>query len=219
MKVIITGATGMVGKGILLECLADTNITEVLLISRSPIDLENPKIKELLIPNFMDIPQHADQLKGYDACFHAMGVSSAGMSEEKYTALTYDISMNLAKTLYALNPGMTFNYISGAGTDSSEQGRSMWARVKGKTENDIRALGFKHAYSFRPGGIIPEGGVKSRTSWYQTFIVLFKPIFPLIKGWHLVSTTGQIGRAMIRSVGNDLGLEILESRDIKRIGA
>lgn len=156
MKVIITGSTGMVGKGVLFECLDDPRITEVLVINRSSLDVRHDKLREMRLSDFTLIGQHSSDLGKYDACFFCMGVSSAGMSEEKYTKLTYDTAISFAISLHAVNPNMVFNYVSGTGTDSSEKGRIMWARVKGKTENDILKMGFKGAYMFRPGMIIPE---------------------------------------------------------------
>ena len=166
-NVLITGASGMIGKGLLLECIKSPSIRSITLINRSPVDVQDPKIKEILLQDFMDIDSVKDQLENIDACFHCMGVSSMGMSEEKYTQLTFEVTKRLANMCYDLNPDMTFNYVSGVGTDSSEKGRIMWARVKGKTENYILSKGFQKSCMFRPGFIIPENGIKSRTRLYN----------------------------------------------------
>ena len=167
MKAIITGSTGMLGKGVLLECIDDPSVEQVLLINRKHLDISHPKVKEVIHKDFRDFNSIKEQLEGYDACFHCMGVSSAGMSEEKFTEITYTMSKALATVLYGINPNMVFNYVSGAGTDSTEKSSTMWARVKGKTENMILNMGFKDAYMFRPGAILPERGTKSNTKLYH----------------------------------------------------
>ncbi len=204
----------MVGKGVLLECLDHDAISEVLVINRSPIGLSHPKLKEILLEDFSQIGTLKDQLMGYDACFYCMGVSVLGLSEESYTHITFDLAKKFADILYDLNPNMVFNYVSGAGTDSSEKGRSMWARVKGKTENYILDKGFKDAYAFRPGGIIPERGIKSRTGWYNAFYVLTRPFFPWMKKSKNITTTTRIGLVMIYTLFHTQGLKHLENRDI-----
>lgn len=216
MKVIITGATGMVGKGVLLECLDDKAVQEVLVIGRNPVGIEHPKQKELIHTDFSSFENVRQQLAGFDACFFCLGVSSAGMKEEKYRHITYDYTLALAKVLFELNPAMTFNYVSGMGTDSSEKGRSMWARVKGKTENDLLKTGFKGAYMFRPGAIIPLRGIKSRTKSYQFMYDYFMWLVKLVK-WmapNSVVDTAQIGKAMIRSVQKRYSKNILDPKDI-----
>lgn len=217
MKVILTGSTGMVGKGVLLECMNDETVEEILLINRSSIDISHPKIKEILHQDFTNFNNIKVEFKDYDACFHCMGVSSAGISEERYYKLTYTISEALANAIYNVNPNILFTYVSGAGTDSSEQGNSMWSRVKGKTENFILNKGFKDAYAFRPGAILPERGVKSKTKLYNFFYVITKPIFPLLKRMKSVTTTSRIGRAMINLDNNPQSLKHLEGTDINKI--
>ncbi|MEN8927639.1 MAG: epimerase [Flavobacteriales bacterium] len=197
MKVIITGSTGMVGKGVLLECMDDSRIKEILLINRSSIEIKNPKVKEILHAEFSEFSSLKNKLGNYDACFHCMGVSSAGMNEKKYTELTYGISFALAKTLFDLNPKMVMNYVSGTGTDSSEKGKIMWARVKGKTENMILNMGFKDTYMFRPGAILPERGIKSKTKLYNALYVIMRPFFFLMKRMKSITTTTNMGKAMI----------------------
>lgn len=219
MKVIITGSTGMVGKGVLLECLDDPKITEVLVINRSSLDLTHEKLTEMRLSDFTQIGEHAQGLGKYDACFFCMGVSSAGMSEEKYRKLTYDTAIAFAKALYQENPKMVFNYVSGTGTDSSESGRIMWARVKGKTENDILNMGFKEAYMFRPGMIIPERGIKSKTKLYQTMYVILRPFFPLFRKMKSVVTTTMMGKAMIATLETPETGPILNPKEIRALGA
>jgi uncharacterized protein YbjT (DUF2867 family) len=216
MKVIVTGATGMVGKGVLLECLDHPKVEQVLTIGRTPLGIQHPKLKELTQKNFLDYSKVQDQLKGFDACFLCMGVSAGGMKEEKYRELTYDYTLALAKTLLPLNPSMTCTYVSGEGTDSSGKGRTMWARVKGKTENDLLSLGFKQAFMFRPGGIIPLRGIKSKTKSYQFFYNYFLWLLKLIKfiAPDSVVNTSQIGLAMINITERGYDKKIIKPKDI-----
>ena len=213
-KVIITGSTGMVGKGVLLECLESPHIDKVLVINRSTLSMQHPKLEEVLLKDFMLIESVSDTLKGYDACFHCMGVSAVGLSEEKYAHITYEMSKSLADTLYKLNPKMTFIYVSGTGTDSSEKGRSMWARVKGKTENYILNQGFRDAYMFRPGAIIPEKGIKSRTGWYNAAYVIMRPFFGWMKKSKKITTTTKIGHAMIQTLITPSDQKIVHNPEI-----
>lgn len=200
MKVIITGTTGMIGKGVLYECLDHSEIESVLVINRNTLGMNHPKLKEIIHKDFSNLSSIKNELQGYDACFHCMGVSVVGLNEEQYTKLTYGITKEFTDTLYELNPNMLFNYVSGTGTDSSEKGRSMWARIKGKTENYVLNKGFKNAIMFRPGAIIPEKGIKSRTNWYKFMYVILTPFFPLLKKSNNITTTTKIGLAMINSV-------------------
>jgi uncharacterized protein YbjT (DUF2867 family) len=216
-KVIITGSTGMVGKGVLLECLDSDKIKEVLVVNRSPIDLKHPKLKEILLKDFTQFESIQEQLKGYDACFHCMGVSASGLSEEKYTILTLEITKNLVDVLYSLNPDMLFNYVSGSGTDSSENGKTMWARVKGKTENYIINKGFSRTFMFRPGVIIPEKGLQSKTKLYNTIYTIMRPFFGLLKKSKHVTTTTNLGLAMIVSIDNESESVYLENEQINKM--
>ncbi len=218
MKAIITGATGMVGKGVLLECLDDPRVEKVLVINRSELGIKHPKIMELIHKDFSEFSSVKTELSAYDACFHCMGVSSAGMKEEKFTELTYGISEALATTLFSLNSKMVFTYVSGSGTDSSEKGNTMWARVKGKTENMILNMGFKDAYAFRPGAILPERGIKSKTQLYNVLYILLRPLFPLMKRMKSVTTTSILGRAMINLYFEPQDLKHLEGRDMNWLG-
>jgi uncharacterized protein YbjT (DUF2867 family) len=215
-KVIITGATGMVGKGLLLECLDHEAIGEVLVIGRNSINSEHSKLKELIQKDFTDFSSVKDKLSGYDACYFCLGISAAGLTEEQYKTITYDYTLSLANMLLELNSAMTFIYVSGQGTDSSEKGRMMWARVKGKTENDLLNLGFKQAYMFRPGAIIPLRGIKSRTKSYQFMYDYFMWLVKLIKflSPNSVVNTTQIGLAMINSMLKGYDKKILKPKDI-----
>jgi len=216
-NVIITGATGMVGKGVLLECLDSTEIDKVLVINRTSLDMRHPKLEEVLLSDFSKIAEIEEKLYGYDACFYCMGVSSIGLNEEAYSKVTYDIAKGFVEVLYTVNPKMIFNYVSGTGTDSTEKGRIMWARVKGKTENMILNQGFKDAYAFRPGIILPEKGIKSKTSWYNTLYIIMRPLFPLLKKSKNVTTTTKVGLAMIKTTTQSYSKKHLENADINRI--
>ena len=213
-NVIITGSTGMVGKGVLLECLDSPHIKSVLVINRSSIDMQHSKLKEILLPDFQSVTTLKDQLKGYDACFFCMGVSSVGMKEEQYNNLTYNITKAFADILFKINPAIVFNYVSGTGTDRTEKGKIMWARVKGKTENMVFDHGFKDAYAFRPGMIIPEKGVAPKPNWYSGLYVILQPLFPLLKRSKNITTTTKLGQAMINSLFCPQPLKILHNKDI-----
>jgi uncharacterized protein YbjT (DUF2867 family) len=218
MKVIIFGASGMVGQGVLRECLVDPGVESVLSIARRPGGKQDPKLKEILHADFFDYSGIESQLSGYDACFFCLGVSSVGMDAERYRHLTYDLTMAAATTLAKFNPGMVFTYVTGRGTDSTEQGALMWARVKGKTENDLLKLPFKAAYMFRPAGIQPLHGVRSNLAWAQPIYVATAPLL----GWLVrvapgsMTTTERVGRAMISVVRNGYPKPVLESEDINR---
>ncbi|MBK8291517.1 MAG: NAD-dependent epimerase/dehydratase family protein [Flammeovirgaceae bacterium] len=216
MKVIITGATGMVGKGVLLECLDHTEISEVLSLGRKPLEMSHPKLKELIHKDFSEFESVSELLKGYDACYHCMGVSAAGMNAEQYTKMTHGYSMALANVLYQLNPQMTFIYVSGQGTDTTEKGRSMWARVKGKTENDIINKGFKQAFAFRPGAIIPLRGIQPSSKFYRVLINNLIWLIKLIKKMapNAIVNTSQIGVAMIQLTQRGYDKTIIDPKDI-----
>ena len=219
MKVILFGATGMVGQGVMRECLIDPKVETVLAVGRSPTGVQNAKLREIVHDNFLDFSTIESQLAGYDACFFCLGVSSVGMSEERYRHLTYDITLAAATTLSKLNPGMVFVYVTGQGTDSTEQGRLMWARIKGKTENDLLKLPFKAAYMFRPAGIQPLHGVKSRTAWVQAIYVVASPLLTWLNrvAPKYMTTTEQVGRAMIKVARDGYPKPVLESEDINAI--
>lgn len=214
MKVIITGATGMVGKAVLLECLKDDRVENILLINRKPTGITDPKIKEVLHADFLNLEPIKNEMVGYDAIFHCMGVSAVGMSETDYTKLTYDLTKHWADILFELNPDMTFNYVSGTGTDSSEKGRQMWARVKGRTENYLLNKGFKDAYMFRPAGILVEKGVAPSKGSMSRIYNLLKPLLWLLRNTKYVTTGRNIGQTMINSVARPHELKVLENPDI-----
>lgn len=212
MKVIITGTTGMVGEGVLIECLGNPRVTEVLSVSRKPTGLSHPKLREYIVGDFLSLHEEDERLKGYDACFFCAGVSSVGMKEEEYKRITYDTTLHFAKTLDP-NPGMTFVYVSGGGTDSSEKGRMMWARVKGKTENDLMKLPFKQAFGFRIGFLIPTPGQKRVLKYYRYITWLF-PLIKLV--WpNIISTMSQVGKAMICAAQNGYERNIIRVKDVK----
>ena len=203
----------MVGQGVLRECLVDPEVEQVLALGRRVCGVENPKLREVVRPELFDYSDIEHELAGYDACFFCLGVSAAGMNEEQYTKITYELTLAAAKTLAKLNPNMTFIYVSGAGTDGTEQGRSMWARVKGKTENDLLKLPFKAAYMIRPALIRPMHGIKSRTTAYRVGYAIAAPLFPVLKALfpRYVTTTEDVGRAMLRVAKQGHPNSILEN--------
>ncbi|WP_211453185.1 NAD-dependent epimerase/dehydratase family protein [Collimonas antrihumi] len=219
MKVILFGASGMVGQGVLRECQLDAGVDTVLAVGRSAAANVSGKLRELVIPDLTQIAACAGSLQGYDACFFCLGVSAAGMSEARYSELTYDLTLTVAKVLAAQNPGMTFIYVSGAGTDSSEHGSSMWARVKGRTENALLHLPIKAAFMFRPGVIQPLHGARSKTRSYRLFYLLAAPLLPLVRRLFPkhVTTTEQMGRAMIKLARQGGPKQVLEAADINAV--
>lgn len=219
MRVIIFGATGMVGQGVLRECLVDAGVERVLVVGRSPTGVSNAKLDEIIHDNFLDYSAIETQLTGFDACFFCLGVSSIGMSEERYRHLTYDLTLAAATTLARLNPQMVFTYVTGAGTDSTEQGSRMWARIKGKTENDLLKLPFKAAYMFRPGAIQPLHGARSKTAWVQAVYTATRPLWSVLRRLfpQLVTSTEQIGRGMIRVAREGYPRRVLEMVDINSL--
>ena len=213
IKAIITGATGMVGEGVMHECLLHPDVESVLLINRKASNVAHPKLIEIIHNNYFDFSSIEEQLKGYNACFFCLGTTSIGKKEAEYTKITFDITKALADALIKLNPETTFCYVSGTGTDTSEKGKSMWARVKGRTENYILKLGFRHAYAFRPGVIIPTKGLKNTLSPYKYLSPLI-PVVKLLFPKH-ICTLKEIGLAMINSVNKEYEKSILEVEDIK----
>lgn len=218
-KVIITGSSGMLGKAVLLECLESSKIEQVLVVNRSPLDIKHLKLSEVLLKDFTNFESIKEALKGYDACFHCMGVSSSGICEEKYTKLTFDITQNLVDTLYSINPKMTVNYVSGQGTDTSEKGSSMWARVKGKTENYILNKGFAAAYMFRAGVVIPEKGLRSKTNFYNILYAVVKPFAGLLKKSKHITSTTKLGQAMLASLETKQTKKHLENAAINLLSS
>ena len=218
MKVLIFGATGMVGQGVLRECLLDTDIERVVAVGRNATGQQYPKLTEIVHKDLYDLTSIESELTGFDACFFCLGVSSFRMSEADYTRLTYDLTFAVARTLSRLNPDMTFAYVTGAGTDATERGRSMWARVKGRTENALMRMPFKAAYMFRPGMIQPMDGIRSKTPVYQMVISLVRPLFPVLQRAfpNAITTTSQLGRAMIAVAKERTASRVLETRDIAK---
>lgn len=212
LKIIITGATGMVGEGVLLACLKHPDVESILVINRKHLPIQNPKLKEIIHSDFYNLNPIADQMKGYNACFFNLGVTSIGKNEEEYSHLTYDLTLHMASTLAAINTNMTFCYVSGSGTDSSETGKTMWARVKGKTENAILALPFKAAFMFRPGFLKPTIGQQNVLKAYKYFGWLYPSIrlfFP-----KFATTIEELGNAMINVAQNGYSKPFIEVKDI-----
>jgi uncharacterized protein YbjT (DUF2867 family) len=220
VKVIIFGATGMIGSGVLQECLDDPEVRSVLVLNRGACGIQHQKLQEIIHSDFFDYSEVLEDLTGYDACFFCLGVSAAGMTEEEYHHLTYELTMAAAETLVALNPEMTFCYVSGQGTDSTEEGRFMWARVKGKTENHLLRLPFKAAFMFRPGYIQPMKGVRTKVRLSQAMYTIIGPLYPLLKRiFPRQMTTSQVlGRAMIRIVSSGFPKFIIDIPDINELG-
>lgn len=216
LKVIITGATGMIGEGVLYECLHHPEIEKVLVITRTSCGYAHPKLTEIVHSDFFDITSLKDRITGYNACYFCLGVTSLGKNEAEYTRLTYTLTLNFATTLAGLNPDMTFCYISGASTDSSEKGKTMWARVKGKTENDLMKLPFKQVYNFRPGGIEPFLPLKPSQTYYKSY-KYFKWLFSFMKliAPNFVITLKDLASAMINASLIGYSKNILEMKDMK----
>src|SRR5258708_32739406 len=221
MKVILFGATGMVGWGAVRECLLDRDVHAVLGVGRSATGQSHEKLREIVHGDLLDLSPIEDKLAGHDGCFFCLGVSSAGMTEDAYTRVTYDIAVAVGQILIRHNPSMTFIFVSGAGTDSSERGRTMWARVKGKTENALLRLPFKGAYMFRPAFIQPLHGITSKTRSYRVLHAIFRPPAPPRKTLfpRHVTTTEQVGRAMLKVAKQGAAKPVLESEDIRALGA
>jgi uncharacterized protein YbjT (DUF2867 family) len=215
LRVIITGATGMVGEGVLLECLENPAIAQVLVVNRHPCGAKHPKLRECVVPDFLSLDEFTSQLTGYDACFYCAGISSAGMSEAEYTHITYDITLHFAQVVASLNPQMIFLFVSGSHTDSSERGRIMWARVKGKTENALAKLPFRKAYNLRPGFMKPTPGQKN-LKWYYNVVGWLYPLLHVILPGQ-VSTLRQVANAMINVTLDGYPRRILEIKDINAL--
>ena len=215
IKTVITGSTGMVGEGVLNECLKHPDVESVLVINRKPCGVMHYKLKEIIHKDFFDLSQIENQLSGHNACYFCTGVSSVGKKEDEYKRITYDLTINFADTILRLNPEMVFTYVSGVGTDSSEKGKSMWARVKGKTENDLLKLPFKSAYMFRPGYIQPTKGLKNTYKIYKVLAPLY-PVWKILFPKYVV-TLEEIGKAMINVVLKGSEKKILECVDIRKV--
>jgi uncharacterized protein YbjT (DUF2867 family) len=221
MNVLIFGATGMVGQGVLRECLQAGDVDRVMTVGRSDSGAQHPKLRGLVVPDLMRYHGLESDLQGFVACFFCLGVSSVGLDEAQYTRLTYDLTLAAAEVLVRLNPQMTFVYVSGAGTDSTEQGRSMWARVKGRTENALQRLPFKAVYLFRPGMIQPLHGERSKTTSYRVIYTLARPLLPLLRALfpRQVLTTESVGRAMLAVARHGAPKSVLEAGDIHAVAS
>lgn len=211
----------MLGMGALLECLDDSRVHSVLVVGRTSCGLRDPRLREVLHADFFDFKSLQPLFTDCDACFFCLGVSSAGMSESAYHRLTYDLTLAAAQAMVAANPRMTFCYISGEGTDSTERGRAMWARVKGKTENALQRLPFKASFMLRPGFVQPLRGVRSRTRLYQSLYTVFSPLLPLVRRFfpQYTTTSVNLGRALIRLAAEGDAQQVLRSADINRLAA
>ena len=220
MKVLIFGATGMVGQGALRECLAAADVELVQTVGRTPTGQRHPKLRELVHAEMGDLSSRAEELSDFDACFFCIGATSTGVGEQAYTRLTYDLTVAAAALLAPRNPGMVFVYVSGAGADSRETSKTMWERVRGKTENALLRLPFRGVYIFRPGMIQPLDGIRSKTTAYRIFYSLTKPILPLLKAAlpRLVLSTREVGQAMLAVVRRGAPKRVLESADIAALG-
>ncbi|NTX55796.1 NAD-dependent epimerase/dehydratase family protein [Myxococcus sp. CA039A] len=218
MKVLLFGATGMVGQGVLRECLRSPSVEQVLAVGRAETGQRHEKLRELSLKDFLDASSESS-LDGYDACFFCLGVSSAGMNEEDYRRVTYDLTLSVAQVLARVNPRMTFIYVSGAGTDSTEKGRSMWARVKGRTENALLAMPFRAVYLFRPGIIRPMHGIVSKTRVYRVLYKVLSPLYPVLKAVApgFVTTTEAVGLAMVATAELGAPKKVLENDDINNL--
>jgi len=219
MKIILFGATGMIGQGVLRECLADPSVEIVLAVGRSPLPQSHPKLRTLVVSDLYDVAAYENQMAGYDLCFFSLGSSAAGKKESDYRPINFDLPVAVANSLARINPQMTFIYISGAGTDSTEKGRSMWARVKGQTENAILRLPFKAAYMFRIGAVLPMHGIKSKTPLYSFFYAVGTPLMLLLRKFSPanVQTTEEIGKAVLIVARRGAPTAILERSDIYRL--
>jgi len=217
MKILIFGATGMVGQGVLRECLVAEDVEEVLAVGRTATGLRDAKLRELAVADLFDTAAYAGELVGFDACFFCLGVSSAGMTEASYTRLTYDLTMAIAETMAWVSRSMTFVYVSGQGTDSSERGGVMWARVKGRLENELLGLPFRAAYMFRPGLILPLDGIRSKTRSYRILYGILKPVGPLLRRAfsRQVLTTAEVGLAMLAVARHGAAKRVLETGDLR----
>ena len=216
MNVLILGATGMIGQGVLRECLLDDGVTRVVTLGRTATGQTHPKLHEIVHPDLLHLSAIEEQLRGFDACFHSLGVSAAGLSEAEYSRINYEMTLSVAEALVRNSPGVVFVYVSGAGTDSTERGRVMWARVKGRTENALLRLPFRSAYMLRPGLIVPVHGVKSKSRLYRVFYTIFGPVLPMLRKLfpRAIITSEQLGWAMLGLARSGYRKQVLEAADL-----
>jgi hypothetical protein len=219
INAIIFGSSGMIGQAVLLECLDNSEVNSVLLVNRKPSGIRHSKVKDIIHENFYDISGLIPEFLKYDTCFFSLGVSAVGMQEADYHKITYDLTVGVAETLLKTGKDFTFCYISGAGTDRTEKGRMMWARVKGKLENKLLSMPFRHVYMFRPGYIQPMRGIKSRTAWYNAVYVIFKPLYYVLRPFpKLLTDTNALSKAMVNVALKGYEKNILENEDINKVG-
>lgn len=221
MRVVIYGASGMVGGGALRACLQDKSVTEVLAVGRARVQNSAPKLRHLVLPDLTNYSKIGEQLKNYDACFYCLGVSALGMSEDAYQKVTYDFTMAAAQALLKHSPSMTFVFVSGSGADSSEAGRVMWARIKGKTENALLKMPFHRVNVLRPGMIQPVHGATSRTASYRMIYAALAPLMPLLRGLlpRSITTTDVVGQAMLKLAKEGSQQKLLTNADINALVA
>ena len=218
IKAILFGSTGMIGQGVLRECLADQNVEKLLVVNRQSCNIKHPKLREIIHSNMYNLSSIEHEFVDYNACLFCLGMTSVGMNEQSYHRITYELTLAVAQTLLRVTNEMSFCYISGASTDSSEKGKIMWARVKGKTENALLQLPFKHSFMFRPGYIQPLHGIKSKTKLYNALYIIFKPFYFILKRFPgIVTDTETLGKAMIKVLTSGYKVNILESKDINTI--
>lgn len=219
MRVIIFGATGMVGQGALQECLRDPDVERVVSVVRAPSGKQHQKLREIVHQDFLDLRPVESELTGLDACLYCLGVASTGMTEDAYSRVTYEFTLAAAKTLLRLNPGMTFVFVSGTGADSTERGKVMWARVKGKTENALLAMPFRSVYVFRPAMIQPLDGIESKTANYRIMYKLLAPFLSVARSFwpHYITTTQELGCALLAAANHGTDKRIVEARHIKEV--
>ena len=219
MDVLITGSTGMVGKSILDECIKDTRVNKILLISRSSLGLKNPKIFEFIIEDFLKVHELKAKIKSCDACFHCMGITSFGQNKKYYYKVTFEMTKKITDLVYAINPNAVMTYISGEGTNSKQNSKISWANVKGKTENYILNKGFKDSYMIRLGILIPENGIKPKTKIYNLFYTLITPLYPILKLIPSITTSSNLGKAMINCFFHPSKEKYLDNKKINRLSA
>ena len=221
LRLLLFGATGMVGSSVLGELVQDDSVTAVRVVGRSPCGVSHAKVDELLVPNLFEIASVQDKLAGFDGCIFALGTTSVGLDEAAYTRITHDLAVAAARTMLAANPCMAMVFVSGAGTDGTEQGRTMWARVKGRTENALLAMPFGHVAMIRLGGLVPPRGFRSKTRWMRWLVLVIRPLFPLLR-WllpSLIITPERLTRAMLKALRGQAGKPRLEPRDLNALGA
>ena len=220
LRILLFGASGMVGQGVLRECLLDTAVKEVVCVGREPLKEQHPKLKQIVIKDLFRLADQSQEFEGFDGCFFTIGISAAGLTEAEYARVNLDLPESIGELLSRLNPQMSFVYVSGAGCDSSEKGSVMWARVKGKTENRLLRLPFRRAYMFRPAIVVPKNGESSKTPLYNYFYIFLRPFFGLLEKLPggVVATTEDIGRSFLLLVKSATNSRVVESSELRALG-